>query len=217
MAIKDAILGILLQGPAHGYRIKKIFAPFASKGVLNDGQVYPLLTLLEREGLVRKETVRQQKSPNKNLYHITDAGTRQFLDWLIGPGDEIEPIKYDFFAQYSFLVKCNFFEHLTRKQRIEKLERQIGAAREKVTEFERMREEMRARKLDSHRIRILEFGLKTQLLKIQWSSEWLEAELKTTRRKNTRVRKKVSDSRPTPGKPPEGKMRSSERNKPLTK
>jgi DNA-binding PadR family transcriptional regulator len=195
MAIKHAILGVLLQGPAHGYRIKKIFAPYVSKGGLNDGQVYPLLTHLERAGLVRKETVRQKKSPNKNLYHITEPGMQEFLHWLSGPEDEINPLKYDFFAQYSFLIKCNFFEHLTRKQRIEKLVRQIAAAQEKVAEFESIRAEMRGRKLDSHKVRILEFGLKTQSLRIQWANDWLEAELKRGR---PNTHKKASIGSPIP-------------------
>ncbi|MBI5119221.1 PadR family transcriptional regulator [Candidatus Poribacteria bacterium] len=184
MAIKHAILGFLLQGPAHGYRIKRIFAPFASKGGLNDGQVYPLLTQLERGKLVEKETVRQRKSPNKNLYHITGLGTQEFLHWLTGPEDETDHLKYDFFAQYNFLIKCNFFEHLTRKQRIEKLNRQIAAAQEKIAEYERIRDEMRKRKVDCHKVRILEFGLKTQSLKIEWASAWLEAELRRGRPNN---------------------------------
>ena len=64
-----------MQCPGHGYRIKKIFAPFVAKNGLNDGQLYPLLTQLEKEKFVRKETVRQEKSPTKNIYHITWYGT----------------------------------------------------------------------------------------------------------------------------------------------
>ncbi|UCD56707.1 MAG: PadR family transcriptional regulator [Candidatus Hydrogenedentota bacterium] len=182
MSIKHAILGVLLQGPAHGYRIKKIFAPFVAKGGLNDGQLYPVLTHLERQKLVRKETVRQQKSPNKNLYHITERGREEFFHWLGGPEDEIDPVKYDFFTQYSFLMKCNFFEHLPRRERTEKLKRQREAAEQKISEYEQIREEMLKRRLDTYKIKIVEFGIQTQLLKIRWVNDLLKGEL----RKNSR-------------------------------
>ncbi|RJP70751.1 MAG: PadR family transcriptional regulator [Candidatus Abyssobacteria bacterium SURF_17] len=183
MSTRHAILGVLMQGPAHGYRIKKIFSPFVSKDGLNDGQLYPLLTHLEGQKLVRKETVRQEKSPNKNLYHITDRGREEFLRWLTGDEDETDPVKYDFFMQYSFLMKCTFFEHLSPHERIAKLRRQIETANGKIREYGRMREEMKERGLNSHKLRIVDFGVAVQRLKVQWASELLEAETRALARK----------------------------------
>lgn len=177
MNAKHAILGVLMHCPGHGYRIKKIFAPFVSKDGLNDGQIYPTLTHLEKEKLVRKEIVHQQKSPNKKIYHITDRGREEFLRWLTGPEDEADPVKYDFFMQYSFLMKCNFFEHLSRDERVVKLEHQIEDAKQKVAEYERIREEMRERGLNEYKIKIVEFGIETQQLRIRWASELLNDEL----------------------------------------
>ncbi len=188
MSTKHAILGVLMQCPAHGYRIKKIFAPFVARNGLNDGQLYPVLTQLEKEKLVRKETVRQQKSPNKNLYHITDRGREEFFHWLKGSEDEIDPVKCDFFMQYSFLMKCNFFEHLPKRERLAKLRRQIEGAEQKVTEYEQLREEMRERGLNSYKLKIVDFGIATQRLRIEWANDLLASELKknSTRSKTTR-------------------------------
>ena len=177
MSTKYAILGVLMQCPGHGYRIKKIFAPFISKDGLNDGQVYPILTRLEKGGLVRKEIVLQDKSPNKNIYHITERGRDEFLEWLTGPEGESDPIKYDFFTQYSFLMKYNFFEHLSRDERIRKLESQIKAAREKVAEYRRVREEMREKELGDYKLKIVDFGIETQALKLRWVEGLLKDEL----------------------------------------
>ncbi|NQU07576.1 MAG: PadR family transcriptional regulator [Candidatus Abyssubacteria bacterium] len=177
MSTKHAILGVLMQCPSHGYQIKKLFAPFISKNGLNDGQVYPILTQLEKDELVQKEVVRQEKSPNKNIYHITERGREVFLQWLTGSEDETDPIKYDFFMQYRFLMKCNFFEHLSKEERVEKLRRQIETAKEKISEYERVREEMVERGLSNYKSKIVDFGIDTQMLKIRWAGSLLKEEL----------------------------------------
>jgi len=177
MSTKYAILGVLMQCPGHGYRIKKLFSPFISKNGLNDGQVYPILTRLEKDKLVRKEVVHQEKSPNKNIYHITERGREEFLRWLNDADDETDAVKYDIFMQYRFLMKYNFFEYLSRTERIEKLQSQIAAAKEKIAEYERVREEMRERGLSKYKLKIIDLGIETQFLKIRWVGEMLKDEL----------------------------------------
>ena len=200
MSAKYAILGVLMQCPGHGYRIKKIFAPFISRNGLNDGQVYPILTRLEKDGFVRKEIVLQEKSPNKNIYHITERGREKFLEWLTGPEGESGPVKYDFFTQYSFLMKCNFFEHLSREERIRKLESQIEAAREKAAEYRLVREEMREKELDDYKLKIIDFGIESQALKVRWVEDLLKDELAAgpTRSKTTGGRARSAKKADTP-------------------
>lgn len=197
MSVKHVILGVLMQCPSHGYRIKKLFAPFVSRDGLNDGQVYPILNKLEEEKLVRKETVHQQKSPSKNTYHITDRGKEEFMHWLTGSVDEVDPVRYDFFMQYSFLMKCNFFEHLSKEEKMAKLKRQIAIAKEKISEYERVREEMCERTLNDYKIRIVTFGIQMQLLKIQWVKDLIKSEQnksshRTTEKKKSRPARKKS-------------------------
>ena len=174
---RNAILGVLMQGPAHGYRIKKLFAPFIAKEGINDGQLYPVLTRLEQEGLVRKEVVPQRKSPNKNIYSITEQGKAEFARWLLGPDDEIDPVRYDFFLQYAFLVKCIFFEHLPKRSKVAKLERQVESLRQKVSEYQIMRLDMLDRGLSEYKIKIVEYGIALQQLKLRWIEDLLDAEL----------------------------------------
>ncbi|RJP18138.1 MAG: hypothetical protein C4520_14910 [Candidatus Abyssobacteria bacterium SURF_5] len=176
--IRNAILGVLMQGPAHGYRIKKLFAPFIAKDGINDGQLYPILNQLEKEKLVRKEIVRQQKSPNKNLYHITRKGSDEFFEWLSGPDDELDPVRCDFFMQYAFLVKCIFFEHLPKREKAAKLKRQIENLEQKIAEYRMMREEMLERGLSAYKIKIVDFGIELQQLKIRWIRDLLELQLR---------------------------------------
>jgi len=200
MSVKHAILGVLMQCPAHGYRIKKIFAPFLAKNGLNDGQLYPVLTSLEKKKLVRKEVVQQRKSPNRNIYHITDKGREEFMRWLRGGDDEVDPVKYDFFNQYRFLMKCNYFEHLSSEERIAKLEAQIEAAHEKIAEYKRIREEMREKKLNDFKLKIVDFGIETQLLKIRWVKDLLDSENGTTSGKAGRAAAQRGNTESTPAK-----------------
>jgi len=178
MSTKHVILGVLMQCPGHGYHIKKLFAPFISKNGLNDGQVYPMLNRLERDKFVRKEVVHQEKTPSKNIYHITESGREEFLRWLTGPDDESDPVRYDFFMQYRFLMKCNFLEHLSRDERIEKLRTQIKEAEDKIAEYESVREDMQSRGLGKYKLKIVDFGIETQHLKIRWCGDLLEDELR---------------------------------------
>lgn len=185
--VRNAVLGILMQGPAHGYRIKKLFAPFIAKDGLNDGQLYPVLTQLEREKLVSKETVHQRKSPSKNIYKITERGREEFVQWLTGPGDEDDPVKYDFYMQYSFLLKCTFFEHLPKRVRTTKLKKQIEMALRKIDEYRLMRQDMSERGLQAYKLKIVDFGIELERLKIRWNEGMLETELNGAGRRKQEV------------------------------
>lgn len=172
MSFKYSVLGLLLDGPAHGYKIKKCFSPFVSNSqAINDGLLYPTLSLLEKEGLISKEVIEQEKTPNKNLYTITSQGANEFFQWLHSSSGEDDSIKYDFFLKYEFLSKYNFFKHLEKKVALEKLKKQMDLIKEKIKEFERIKEGMFERKADWHRIKILEFGLRFQKLKFGWLKE----------------------------------------------
>jgi DNA-binding PadR family transcriptional regulator len=50
---------------------------------LNYGSLYGVVEGLERRGLVRsRETVRDGRRPERTIYEITDAGSREASDWL---------------------------------------------------------------------------------------------------------------------------------------
>lgn len=78
--IQDLVLlGLLKEGPKHGYEIKKtidetlsIFASIDSRSIY-----YPLRSLNER-GLVTKKAARKGKRPEKFVYKITREGEAVF-------------------------------------------------------------------------------------------------------------------------------------------
>ena len=80
---KLVILGLLKEGPKHGYQIKseinKIMNLFAS---WDNKSIYYPLRIMEKKGLLTKSTGRSGKRPEKYIYKLTPAGEKQFFQLL---------------------------------------------------------------------------------------------------------------------------------------
>jgi DNA-binding PadR family transcriptional regulator len=86
VSIKHAILGLLVQGPLHGYGLKAAYEESLVPGAaLNIGQVYPTLDRLQADGLVTVEVVAQQERPDRKVYTLTEAGRKELEGWLGTP------------------------------------------------------------------------------------------------------------------------------------
>lgn len=83
MDIKTLCLGVLTQGDASGYDIKKHFEyVFSHFYVAGFGSIYPALTELAREGLVTCREETQANRPDRKVYALTPAGREVFLESL---------------------------------------------------------------------------------------------------------------------------------------
>ncbi len=86
MSLKYAILGLLLEGPRHGYELKGLYdEAVVPSAKLNFGQVYPTLDRLRRDGCVEQDVVSQDDRPDRKVYSLTEHGSKQLLDWLDTP------------------------------------------------------------------------------------------------------------------------------------
>lgn len=79
------VLGRLTYGPMHGYMIAKvlgrIMGPFRQ---LQWGALYPVLSKLEREGLIRaEESVEDGEGRPRKVYAITQAGRERLHEHLM--------------------------------------------------------------------------------------------------------------------------------------
>lgn len=88
MGVREALLALLREGPAHGYQLKAAFETATARvWPLNVGQVYTTLERLERDGLVRADGSDGQRS-----YAITDDGADELGAWWhTAPLDEPPP------------------------------------------------------------------------------------------------------------------------------
>jgi DNA-binding PadR family transcriptional regulator len=94
VAVREAILALLADGPRHGYELKTEFESVTGHvWLLNVGQVYTTLDRLERDGLVRPlseavgdpaavtATAITATATAKRAYEITHAGREELSRW----------------------------------------------------------------------------------------------------------------------------------------
>jgi DNA-binding PadR family transcriptional regulator len=77
------LLGLLKEGPRHGYELKRVidekistFAPVSA------GSIYYTLKGLAKDGLVSMTKKRRDKYPEKEVYRITKKGEEKFRELL---------------------------------------------------------------------------------------------------------------------------------------
>ena len=82
--MKEALLALLANAPAHGYELKlALESTFGDAWPpTNIGQIYTTLGRLERDGFVTGDVVSQNGRPDKKIYAITEAGQTELLRWL---------------------------------------------------------------------------------------------------------------------------------------
>jgi DNA-binding PadR family transcriptional regulator len=80
-----AVLCTLYEQPMHPYEVSQTLRSRAKHESikLNFGSLYSVVEGLEGRGLIRaRETVREGRRPERTVYEITEAGTREMNEWL---------------------------------------------------------------------------------------------------------------------------------------
>ena len=112
MDVKTVCLGMLTDGPASGYDLKKEFeSSFAHFFAAGYGSIYPALSALAEDGLVNCELVPQEGKPDRKVYRITDTG-REFLLEALENTTPCHKVRSEFLA-----TMC--FAHLMRPEVVE--------------------------------------------------------------------------------------------------
>lgn len=97
----QVILGLLSHEPLTGYEIKKLIdTTLRLFWGASFGSIYPTLNEMERQGLVSREEVKENRR-NKVIYTITGAGRQHLRDWL-----ELPSVKDE--VRYETLLKLFF-------------------------------------------------------------------------------------------------------------
>ena len=87
MAVKDALLALLADGPKHGYELKSQFdAATGESWPLNIGQVYTTLQRLERAALVTPDG--DADDGGRQPFRLTAAGREALSDWIDTPVEQ---------------------------------------------------------------------------------------------------------------------------------
>ena len=112
MDVKTVCLGMLTDGPASGYDLKKSFeSTFGHFFAAGFGSIYPALNSLAEQGLVRCEEVPQHGRPDRKVYRITEAGYECLQSALDNPAPA-HKLRSEFLATL-------FFAHLMSDEQID--------------------------------------------------------------------------------------------------
>ena len=84
MAVKDALLALLADGPKYGYQLKSRFDDATGEAwPLNIGQVYTTLQRHERDDLVEADG--EPDDDGRRPYRLTAAGREALSAWIATP------------------------------------------------------------------------------------------------------------------------------------
>ena len=102
MDVKTVCLGMLTDGDASGYDMKKCFeSSFGHFFPAGYGSIYPALATLARNGLVEFELVPQEGKPDRKVYSITEKGREELMQGLDNP-NPAHKIRSEFLATLWF-------------------------------------------------------------------------------------------------------------------
>lgn len=88
MSVGHVLLGVLAEGPAHGYDLKHAHdARYPGARQLAFGQVYAALAKLEKDDFVEVVETTRGSGPDRTTYALTRAGKAALGSWL----SEVEP------------------------------------------------------------------------------------------------------------------------------
>jgi DNA-binding PadR family transcriptional regulator len=92
-----AVLGVVAQGPTHGFAVSQLLAaegPIGRVWTLPRPVVYRELARLGDLGLIAESaTVRSERGPARTIMAVTPAGTRAVRTWLSEPVEHVRDVR----------------------------------------------------------------------------------------------------------------------------
>jgi PadR family transcriptional regulator AphA len=141
---ENALLGILMTGPKHGYELHGYMSARMNEfWQLSMSQIYALLKRLEQEGCIISRKERQENRPAKKIFSLTQTGKRRFLSWVQSPVHHVRDFRIEFMAKLFFIseLQLDLGDSLIDRQ-IDLLEEKLGGiegSKEEITDpFERL-------------------------------------------------------------------------------
>jgi DNA-binding PadR family transcriptional regulator len=178
-SLELAVLGLLKEGPMHGYELKKrlttTLGPFWA---VSFGSLYPCLKRLSKTGLVRQAAA-ETLSRRRQTYEITPEGERLFFDQLEHGG------VYD---TDRFRLRFAFFRYLPKESRIGLLERRKVYLQERLLEFKESLQATKER-IDSYTQSLITHGIESAEQDIRWLQDLIEQERAAPVRASRRARR----------------------------
>ena len=179
-SLELALLGLIAATPRiSGYDIVRIFnLSMRHFWHAHQGQIYPTLGRMERDGWIASREVIQRGRPNKRLFSIAPAGREALERWLSSPFEDLK-------LKHAPLLKTLYLGHLGADAALEKFAEQRAGC---VAYLEELREIERGffkegGYRDEHRMFAyftLRYGIGWMEESIRWC-DWAMAEIESHR------------------------------------
>ena len=104
--LRFAMLALLQECSNHGYAIHAAFEErLGDLWELNYGQVYQILTALERDGLIEGTSVQAGRRPPRRVYAISAEGRAAVRSWLLQPPPPRRSFRDEFYVRLLFAAQ----------------------------------------------------------------------------------------------------------------
>jgi DNA-binding PadR family transcriptional regulator len=182
-SLELAVLGLLKEGPMHGYEIRKRLSfTLGPLYAVSYGSLYPCLKRLGISGMVQErpgdtksrrraktvvvEAARPALRRARKVYEITPEGETFFFEQLE------QGAVYD---TDRFQTRFAFFRYLPKEQRIRLLEHRKAYLEEKLAEFNESLRATRER-MDAYSRSLIDHGVETTEQDIRWLEGLIDQE-----------------------------------------
>jgi DNA-binding PadR family transcriptional regulator len=169
--IELAVLGLLHEGPMHGYELRKRLNLMLGWGrVLSYGSLYPTLKKMLRASLIEETaaTMTPVTRRPRIVYQVTEAGHAEFERLMreVGPTaweDDNFDIRFAFFGRTDMEIRLRVLEgRRTRLQeRLDRVQNQLAMTQKEVDQY--------AAELQRH-------GVESVEREVRWLSDLINAE-----------------------------------------
>lgn len=180
-----AVLGLLHEGPIHGYELRKRLNLMLGWGrVLSYGSLYPTLKKLLRASFIKEVPAAPVGRRVRISYTVTEAGHREFQRLMseVGPAaweDGNFDIRFAFFSRTDLEIRLRVLEgrRARLEERLDRVQSQLARTQAEV---------------DRYAAELQRYGMESVEREVRWLSDLIDAELdvrartcKTTTTKHT--------------------------------
>ncbi len=167
--IELAVLGLLHEGPMHGYELRKRLNLMLGWGrVLSYGSLYPALKKMLRAELIEELAPKTVSRRPRIVYQLTEAGDVEFQRLMseVGPtawDDDTFDIRFAFFGRTDMEIRLRVLEGRRSRlqERLERVQKELAMTQQEVDRY--------AAELQRH-------GVESVEREVLWLSELINAE-----------------------------------------
>jgi DNA-binding PadR family transcriptional regulator len=132
------LLAALLEGPKHGWALKKLAGFLSGSGEMHNNLVYPLLKKFVAQGWVRRRSERGERGQTRAVYSLTLRGKQELMRRLERFGER------EAASAPEFRVRVGLFRMLDRDSRIRILDARDQWLRSRKNHFASIRDGLAA-------------------------------------------------------------------------